>query len=100
MSLDMARAGCARPRHISCSSLSRRRHFGQTHFAFSVNFYGCPNLAAVQDHQARTDAYIRDVAGSSGASSPSDEIARAKGLLDSGAITQTEFDSLKAKALS
>ncbi|MGB0100889.1 MAG: SHOCT domain-containing protein [Nocardioides sp.] len=56
------------------------------------------NLAAMQSAQADTDAYIRSV--SAGSSSPSDEIARAKGLLDSGAISQQEFDSLKAKALS
>ena len=56
------------------------------------------NAAAMQAAQADTEAYIRSV--SSGSSSPADEIARAKALLDSGAISQAEFDSLKAKALS
>jgi uncharacterized membrane protein len=48
--------------------------------------------------QAKTaaDDYIRTVAGSS----PSDEIAKAKGLLDSGTITQDEYNLLKAKALA
>ena len=48
--------------------------------------------------QAQKDAfdqYVRDAAGSS-----ADEIAKAKDLLDSGAITQAEFDSIKAKALA
>src|SRR5262245_2771143 len=47
--------------------------------------------------QARTDAYIRSAAGSGGASA---EIERAKGLLDSGAITQVEYDAIKSKALA
>jgi Mn2+/Fe2+ NRAMP family transporter len=43
------------------------------------------------------DDYIRDVAG--GSASAADEIVKAKAMLDSGAITQEEFDRLKAKAL-
>ena len=49
-----------------------------------------------QKAMAQTDDYIRSVA------SPSDsaeQIAKAKQLLDSGAITATEYDTLKAKAL-
>jgi Phospholipase_D-nuclease N-terminal len=43
------------------------------------------------------DEYIRQAAGSS---SPVDSIAKAKSLLDAGAISQSEFDGLKAKALA
>jgi hypothetical protein len=51
--------------------------------------------------QQRQDAYIREVASSSaGTSGASDEIAKAKALLDSGAIDEAEFQALKAKALS
>ena len=50
---------------------------------------------AAQQAQQQTDQYIRSVAGGSAA-----EIEKAKSLLDSGAITQTEYDSLKAKALA
>jgi hypothetical protein len=48
--------------------------------------------------QAAQADYIRSVA-TAGASAP-DQIASAKSLLDSGAITQDEFDALKAKALA
>lgn len=46
--------------------------------------------------ETETDEYIREAAGCS----PAQEIADAKTLLDGGIITQQEFDSLKAKALS
>ncbi len=47
--------------------------------------------------QSENAAYIRTVANTS---SPAAEIEKSKQLLDSGAITQAEFDALKAKALS
>jgi hypothetical protein len=48
--------------------------------------------------QQETDSYIRSVAGTGNAATG--EIERAKGLLDSGAITQKEYDALKAKVLA
>jgi ABC-type multidrug transport system fused ATPase/permease subunit len=53
--------------------------------------------AAMLAAQSDTNSYIRTVAGTS---SPADDIAKAKALLDSGALTQAEFDSLKANALA
>jgi Phospholipase_D-nuclease N-terminal/Short C-terminal domain len=47
--------------------------------------------------QAQFDDYVRTAAGSGGAAG---EIEKAKKLLDDGAITQAEFDSIKAKALA
>jgi hypothetical protein len=54
------------------------------------------NANQAQAQQAVADEYIRSVSGSGG---PAGEIEAAKNLLDSGAITQAEYDSLKAKAL-
>jgi hypothetical protein len=53
------------------------------------------NMAAAQTAKSETDEYIRSVAQSD----PAEQIARAKELLDSGAISATEFDALKQKAL-
>lgn len=54
-------------------------------------------VAAAADAQASQASYIREVAGS--ATSPTDEIIKAKELLDSGALSQEEFNAVKAKAL-
>jgi hypothetical protein len=50
----------------------------------------------VRQTQSAADSYIRSVAGTS----PSEEIAKAKSLLDAGTITQAEFDAIKAKAVA
>ncbi|WP_308467275.1 SHOCT domain-containing protein [Rathayibacter soli] len=53
-------------------------------------------VAQVQQAQAAANQYIREVASTSA----TDDIAKAKALLDSGAIDADEFAKLKAKALS
>jgi hypothetical protein len=55
------------------------------------------NLDTAKAQQAQFDQAVREAAGSGGAAA---EIARAKELLDSGAISQSEFDALKQKALA
>jgi hypothetical protein len=54
--------------------------------------------------QKEFDSYVRQVAseggGAGGGAGSAAEIEKAKSLLDSGAITQEEFDALKAKALA
>jgi hypothetical protein len=58
-------------------------------------------MADVAQMQAQQEQYIKQVASTSTAgSSPAEQIASAKSLLDSGALTQAEFDTLKAKALA
>ncbi len=54
--------------------------------------------AAAAQMQAEQREYIQQVASTSPA--PAEEIARAKELLDSGVIDQTEFEALKSRALA
>lgn len=53
-------------------------------------------LEQAKKQQEAMDQYVKEAAGSSAVG----EIAKAKELLDSGAITQDEFDAIKAKALA
>jgi hypothetical protein len=55
------------------------------------------NVKQVQAQQAQMDDYVKSVAVSS---DPTEQIARAKSLLDAGTLTQAEFDDLKKKALA
>jgi hypothetical protein len=51
----------------------------------------------VQQAQSQFDDYVRSV---SSQGQPADQIARGKQLLDTGAITQQEFEAIKQKALA
>lgn len=53
--------------------------------------------AAAERARSEADSYIRSVATPT---SPADEIAKARALFEAGSITQTEFDSLKSRALA
>jgi len=53
--------------------------------------------ARVQAQQSQMDDYVRSVASTGSAT---EEIAKGKELFDAGAISQTEFDQLKARALA
>jgi chemotaxis signal transduction protein len=55
------------------------------------------NTQSAQAQKQQFDQYVQSVAAES---DPSEQIARAKKLLDDGAITQAEFDRLKQKALA
>jgi hypothetical protein len=55
------------------------------------------NMRDAKQAQAQMDDYVRSVASEGGAAG---EIERAKKLLDSGAISQAEFDQIKQQALA
>jgi hypothetical protein len=54
------------------------------------------NMQQSKAQQAQFDSYVQSVAGGGAAA----KIEKAKGLLDSGAITQQEYDAMKQKALA
>jgi hypothetical protein len=58
------------------------------------------DMERAQAQQAQFNDYVQSVASSGGGGGAAAEIDKAKKLLDSGAISQAEFDSLKAKALA
>ena len=62
---------------------------------------GMGERAAAQRQQAQQEfaGYVRNVAATS-ETTPTEQIAKAKELLDTGAIDQSEFERLKAKALA
>jgi len=55
------------------------------------------NLERAKAQRQQFDDYVRQTTGGGGSAA---EIEKAKQLLDSGAITQAEFDALKQKALA
>lgn len=55
-------------------------------------------MSALAQRQAEQEKYIKDVASAS--QSAPEQISSAKALLDSGTITQDEYETLKAKALA
>ncbi|MBG0565535.1 PLD nuclease N-terminal domain-containing protein [Actinoplanes aureus] len=57
-------------------------------------------MAAHAEMQKHQEAYIRSVAApAAGPANATEEIAKAKGLLDSGTINAIEFEQLKTRAL-
>ena len=62
---------------------------------------GMGERAAAQQQQAQQqfEGYVRNVAATS-ETTPTEQIAKAKELLDAGAIDRSEFERLKAKALA
>jgi hypothetical protein len=58
---------------------------------------GQRDIEQARANRAQFDEYVRTTAGTDGGAA---QIAQAKSLLDSGAITQAEYDALKAKALA
>jgi hypothetical protein len=59
---------------------------------------GQRDLEQAQASQAQFDQYVKSVAADGGGAAA--EISKAKALLDSGGITQAEYESIKSKALA
>jgi type VI protein secretion system component VasK len=54
------------------------------------------SASSYQAAQKQQEAYIKEVATTA---TPADQIAKARTMLDEGTISQSEFDTLKAKVL-
>jgi Short C-terminal domain/Phospholipase_D-nuclease N-terminal len=68
-------------------------------FVYLIAEHGGMTERSIERQQAaqkQSDEYVRSVAQSS----PAEQIAKAKELLDNGAITQAEFDQVKQQALA
>jgi len=57
-------------------------------------------LAGGPQQKAEMDEYVRSVAASSNGHDGADQLSKAKALLDSGAITADEYETLKRKVLT
>jgi Short C-terminal domain/Phospholipase_D-nuclease N-terminal len=66
-----------------------------------VRGHGMAERSVAQQRRAQEQfaGYVRDVAAD-GSATPTEQIAKAKEMLDAGTIDQSEFDRLKAKALA
>jgi len=54
-------------------------------------------IGAQQEAQKQFDSYVQSVATTG---DPTEQISKAKSMLDAGTITQAEFDQIKQKALA
>jgi hypothetical protein len=68
-----------------------------TYFIVEGKGMGERRMGEAQQAQTQMDDYVRSVAGSGGAAA---EIAKAKQLLDTGTISQAEFEQIKSNALA
>ncbi|MGC2372902.1 MAG: SHOCT domain-containing protein [Solirubrobacteraceae bacterium] len=55
------------------------------------------SIEAQQRAKSQFDQYVQSAAGKT---DPAEQIAKAKGMLDDGTISQVEFDQIKQKALA